>query len=168
MRSGYVCATLVVLLSINTVSSLAVSQEGSTITIIGRDNPSMIPEGTAYDALFGVLRRIPSETNDLYSRRVAARIATIGLTSEEGSLLLNAAENYDIEVKKHEARTKELRRKPHLSLEEVQRLRNERDSLAMMVLAELRAKLSAEGRQKLASHVELQVKPHMVLIRRTR
>ena len=166
MRSGYTCTILVVLLStINNVSSLAVGQADPTITISGKDNPSMIPDGTAYDALFGVFRRTPSETDDLYKRRVATRIAAIGLTNEEGSLLLNAAENYAIEVKKHEARTKELRQKPHLSLQEVQQLRNERDALAMMILADLRAKLSAEGRQKLASYVEFHVKPHMVVRR---
>src|SRR5436309_14527963 len=166
MRSGYTCTILVVLLStINNVSSLAVSQADPTVTINGKDNPSLIPEGTAYDALFGVLRRTPSETNDLYSRRLAARLAAIGLTSEEGSFLLAAADNYAIEVQKHQARTKELRQKPHLSLQEVQQLRNERDALAMMILADLRAKLSAEGRQKLASYVEFHVKPHMVVRR---
>ena len=170
IRSRYVRATVLILLSINTVSSisLAAKQEDSTITIVGRDNPSMIPDGTAYAALFGALRRMPSETTDRYNRRVAATIAIIGLTSNEGGLLLEAAENFGIEVKKHEARTTQVRQKQHKSLEEVQRLQNERDALAMMIQAELRARLSAQGGQRLASHVESQVKPHMVLVRRTR
>ncbi|OLC99109.1 MAG: hypothetical protein AUH86_03155 [Acidobacteria bacterium 13_1_40CM_4_58_4] len=170
IRSRYVGATVLILLSINTVSSisLAANQENSTITIVGRDNPAAIPDGTAYAALFGVLRHMPSETTDRYNRRVAATIAIIGLTSAEGGLLLEAAENFAIEVKKHEARTTQVRQKQHKSLDEVQRLQNERDALAMMVLAELRAKLSVEGGQRLASHVQSQVKPHMVLVRRTK
>lgn len=113
----------------------------------GAVNPEMIPDAAAYELLFRILNPGKNEHPVIYRDRVKTYLSNLVQLNElEGFILHEAARRYDYHLG-------ELAQKV-TSASALEQMRNERDAMVMRLADEVKGRLGADGKAKLARHLE--------------